>query len=428
MRFVTIALSAVIVITGISVPSARAAYCGITSAANRGHRDHRHGRVVARRAADSSSKSGDCASGDCASGDCTCASGGGDVSCYTVMQTRTRVIYEQVTEEQQHVVFDTVLEEQTVQEVKRFAEVEYRQEQFTYQRPVYETITQQVPYTVQRPFVETQTCEVPYTTYARSYETRVRSVPYTVHNTVSETTTQTVYYRVPREVCYTETIQVPTGHWETRVEEYPCESDQEMKGAQKQSSCGKGGTIKVCRRVWVPGVETKEVSRTKTVYDLKSMEVPRTVNRLVREVRTRDVEYTVCRLAPVTQFRTVSYQVVRSTTEQRMRTVSCVVEKMITEVGTRNVPYTNYREVPVTRTVTVPRQVPRTVTTTVTRCVPRTETYQVPVKVYVPSCQGDPGKKGGSMDGPMDEEPGEVPAPSIDDAAPPPTPEPDATA
>jgi len=216
---------------------------------------------------------------------------------------------------------------------------------------------------------------------------------------------------------------VPSGHWETQFEEYPCEATQESKGVQKSDSAQEGGTTRICRRVWVPSVETKELTRTKTVYDLKTMEVPQTTTRLVKEVRTRDVEYTVCRMVPVVQSRTVSYQVARWAPEQRMRTASYVIQRMVTEVGTRQVPITTYRDIPLTRTVTVPRQVPRVVTTTVTRCVPRTETYQVPVRVCVPSCQGDPGKKGAAEGEP----PSELTTPPINDPAPI-APEPDATA
>jgi hypothetical protein len=387
---------------GCTAPSAEAAYGGITAAANWQHGGAALGRHIERCGL------------RCRTGANVC-----EDSCYTVMKTMTRTVYDRVTEQREMVVYDTVWEKQSVQDVKRVAEVQSRVEQFTYQRPVYETITQQVPFTVQRPYVETRTCDVAYTSYARSYETRVQSVPYTVYNTVCETTTRTVYYRVPRQVCGTKTIQVRTGRWETRIIEYPRvaadgKGAQKTEVSQKGDAAQKGDVIRICRRVWVPCIETREVPYTKTVYELQTMEVPHTVKRVVPEVRTRDVEYTVCRMVPVTQTRTVSYQVLRSIPEHRMRTVSGVVERQITEVGTRTVPYTTIREVPVTRTVTVPRQVPRTVICTVVRTVPRQECYQVPVRICVPTQKGDPGKKGDPARRAATTWGGEVPKPFLD--------------
>ena len=97
-----------------------------------------------------------------------------------------------------------------------------------------------------------------------------------------------------------------------------------------------------------------------------------------------------------------------------MRTVTSVIAKPVTEVGVRTVPFTTIREIPVTRTVNVPRQVPRTVTCTVTRTVPRCETYQVPVRICVPTQKGDPGKKGGKTSDADAGFNGELPKPTVD--------------
>lgn len=409
MRFLTLVwMLTVIVPATYNTPSAEAAYGGITAFANRKDSQPQVGRHAPRFGFRCRANGGAC-----------------EASCHTVMKTMTRIVYDRVTEQREMVVYDTVWEKQVVQDIKRVSEVQSRVEQFTYQRPVYKTVTQQVPYTVYRPHVETRTKEVAYTSYARSYETRVQSVPYTVHHTVAETQMQTVYYRVPRQVCGTKTIQVRTGHWETRIVEYPRRTLAHPKGEQKSAAEQKvdvsqkdvsqkgADPIRICRRVWVPRIETREVPYTKTVYEVQAMQVPRTVKRVVPEVRTRDVQYTVCRMIPITQTRTVCYQIMRPVPEHRMRTVTGVIQQQVTEIGTRTVPYTNIREVPVCRTVTVPRQVPRTVITTVVRTVPRTETYQVPVKICVPTGKGDPGtKKGGSED--VDSEGGQVPAPVFD--------------
>lgn len=412
MRFLTLVwMLTIIVPATYTTPSAEAAYGGITAFANRKDSEPQ----VTRRAPRLGLR---CRAAD------TC-----EASCYTVMKTMTRIVYDRVSEQREMVVYDTVWEKQVVQDIKRVSEVQSRVEQFTYQRPVFETVTQQVPYTVYRPHIEVRTCEVAYTSFARSFETRVQSVPYTIYHTVAETHMQTVYYRVPRQVCGTKTVQVRTGHWETRIVEYPrhawCQrklawghgdaehkADVHQKDVSQKDVAQKGADpIRICRRVWVPRIETREVPYTKTVYEVKAIQVPRTVKRVVPEVRTRDVQFTVCRMVPITQTRTVSYQVMRPIPEQRMRTVTNVVQRQVTEIGTRTVPYSEIREVPVTRTVTVPRQVPRTVITTVVRTVPRQETYQVPVKICVPTGKGDPGKKGGSKDMDWGRE---VPAPVFD--------------
>ncbi len=352
-----------------------------------------------------------------------------DCQCYTVMETRTRTVYDRVTECCEKTVYDTVYDRQTVQDVRHVSQTCYRQEQFTYERPVYETETSQVPYTICRPVCEMQTRDVNYVRYVPSYETRTRSIPYTVYQTVTETGTRTVSYCVPRLECYTKTVPVMSGHWETRTYECPapeccltpvcgilgrlrsgaCEPGAGVCGlghAEGACNCGQGKgadqksevaqkgdakcdppcqrTVTVCRRVWVPCVEQKEVTCHRTVYDTQTREVPYTRCRQVPETRTREVQCTVCRMVPVNETRTVQYPVVRMVSEQQFRTVCRTVSHMVTETGTRTVPYTVTHDIPVTREVCVPRQVPRTVTFTVNKCVPRTECYQVPVRVCVP--------------------------------------------
>ena len=274
-----------------------------------------------------------------------------------------------------------------VQDVRRVSEICYREEQFSYQRPVCETVSSQVPYTVNRPVCETRTRDVNYVRYLPSYETRTKSVPYTAWRMETESGVRTINYCVPRQECYTTTVPVCSGRWETHTMELPCPCPSScppgaQKGAgQKGDPCD---TVKVCKRVWVPCVEYKEVTRTRTVYDQRTMEVPYSHCRTVPETRMCDVQYTVCRMMPVTETRTVEYQVMRMVAEQHFRTVSHTVTRMVPEVGTRTVPQSVTREVPITREVCVPRQVPRTVCVTTTRCVPRTECYQVPVRICAP--------------------------------------------
>ena len=372
--------------------------------------------------------------GGCGSHRCGC-----DYQCYTVMKTMTRTVYDRVTDTCQKVVYDTVWEQQTVQDVRRVSHTHYRQEEFTYQRPTYETLTREEPYTVCIPVREIQTRDVTYTCYVPSYETRKRSIPYTTYRTVRETGTRTISYCVPRTECYTKTIQVPSGHWETRVVECPgpvVQKCQQSPGCFDWDPCAcrslyKPGAsqkvdvqcppIKVCKRVWVPCVEEREITCHRTVYDTCTREVPYTRCHVVPETCTREVEYTVCQMVPVTNTRTVEYPVVRMTTEQRTRTVCQTVTHMISEVGTRCVPYSTTEEIPVCRTVCVPRQVARTVCYNVTRCVPRTECYQVPVRVCCPvpcdpkgkgkgcgDCDSEQPKEGPAVPEPTEPEPAEA--------------------
>ena len=322
--------------------------------------------------------------------------------CHTVMKTMTRTVYENVCETREKVVYDTVWEQKTVEEVQRVPRTEYRQEEFTYQRPVYDTVTREVPCVVTRPVWETRTREITCVRFVPSYETRTYSVPFTVYQKVEERGTRTVSYCVPRTVCYTKTIEVPSGRWETRMVEDPylgkghCVQKPDGGKADCTDAVQKGrDPVCVCRRVWVPCTETREITCRKTVYDRCTVEVPYVHCRVVPQTCTRDVQCTVCRMVPVRETRTIDYPVCKVVSEQQSKTVCQTVTRMVPEVGTRNVPYTTYQEVPVCRTVMVPRQVPRRVTFTVTRCVPRTETFQVPVRVCDPPAKEGKGPDGG---------------------------------
>lgn len=336
--------------------------------------------------------------------------------CEKVMKTMTRTRYEYINETKTKTVYDTVYDYDTVEGVHRVAETHYRDEEFTYNRKVYEPRTKEVPYTYRYPVHEHKSREVSYIEHVPSYETRRRSIPYTTYHPVTEQRTRTVSYSVPRTVHYTKTINVPCGHWETRVEVHPgpvvCKYVQEpgcwvsgpcQKGCH-QKGCGrvyKPGKchiiqkrcrpIKVCRRVWVPRMEQRVVKCCRTEYDVFTKQVPYTVTRLVPETHTYDEEYTVTRMVPVRRTKLVNYQVTRMESERRTRIVNYMVARSVQETGLRRVPFTTYRDVPTTRTVCVPRQVPRQVTYNVCRCVPHTDTYQVPCYIYkqVP-CGGCP--------------------------------------
>lgn len=324
-----------------------------------------------------------------------------EMQCYTVMKNVTRTVYETVAEECQKTVYDTVWEPQTVTGMKRIPQVHYEEQPYTYMRKVIEPMTREVPYTTYRTICETRTRDITCVCYVPTYEKRMRTVAYTVWNPVCETRTRTVYCSVPRTIEYTKTICVKSGHWETRIEDCGKGKDGAQKSVQKPTT--------VCRRVWVPCVEYREVKCCKTVHDLHAQEVPYTVKRMVPQTCTREVACTVKRMMPVPNTRTVCYTVRRTVPEHCTRTVNYSVTRMVPETGCRTVPCTTFTEVPTTTTTCVPRQIPRTVCYTVTRCVPRTECYQVPVRVCVPMPKG--GKKGKDVDIPAAPADPENPAP-----------------
>ncbi len=329
------------------------------------------------------------AGGDCKNGEC------GGQTCRTVMKTVNRTVYEMVQEQKQKTVYDIVMEEKVINNVQRIPITQHQTQEYSYMRPVVHTLTREVPYTVSRPVRETLNREVSYMTYYPVCDTHTRMVSYTVQHAVQETRTRTVHRSCPRKVSYTKTVPIHSGRWETCVQEVPVAkcSDGAQKGSE-QKSCG---TKRVCKRVWIPHVEYREVTRHKTVYDMRAEEVPYKVTRYIPEVRMREVEYTVSRMVPVTNTRTVHYQVMKMIQEQHTRTVSYNVTQMIPETGTRVVPVTTYREVPTSSTIHMPRRVPRTVCYTVTKCVPRTVCVQVPVTVCGPSDpKGGASQKSGS--------------------------------
>jgi hypothetical protein len=338
------------------------------------------------------------------------------------MKTVERTVYEMVQEEKQKTVYDIVMEAKVIHNVQRIPITRHETQQYSYMRPVVQTLTREVPYTVTRPVRETLSRDVTYLSYYPVCDTHTRMVSYTVQHAVQETHTRTVYRSCPRKVTYTQTVPVHSGRWETCVTEVPdrkC-SDEVKKGADKESC----KTKRVCKRVWVPHVEYREVTRCKTVYDMRAEEVPYTVTRYIPEVRTREVEYTVSRMVPVTNTQTVNYTVVRMIPEQQTRTVAYNVTQMVPETGTRVVPVTTYREIPTTSTVHMPRRVPRTVCYTVTRCVPRTVCVQVPVTVCEPVDAKGAGSKKGAGDAPSEQ----YREPNMDSDDPVEVPEPEAVA
>jgi hypothetical protein len=400
--------------------------------------------------------------------------------CYTVWKSVPHVEYETRSETLYRTVFETKYEKRPVTYYTHVPRVHCQSVPYTYYtpkyetytqtytkafyRPVhemqsrvvtyntfhtyYETLTQVVPYTVVRPVYETRSAVHSYTVYRTHYDTVTQPVAYTVYRPTYETHSRPVPYTVCRQVPYKETVPIHSGCWKTVTEERPgpvvtkcirepgcwewdpcaCRSVYKPGAVRRvEVQCP---PVKTCRKVWVPRVDYKEVTRHHTVYETHYKTVPYTVCRQVPEVRhttrtytvcrmipqvvtkpytytavryvpethTRVVPYTVARVVPRTHSYTVNYPVVRLVPDYQTYTVPYTVCRMVPRTSVRKVSYTTWQTIPHTKTICVPRVIPRQVPYTVTRCVPRVTYKRVPVKICVPvtdcECSAPPAHDG----------------------------------
>jgi len=107
--------------------------------------------------------------------------------CHTVMKTQRKVVFEKQHQTCYRTVYDTVMEDRTVQSTRMVRQTHCKQVPYTVCRPVYETRTRSHSYTVNRPVWETRTREIPYTINRMVWDTRTRDVPYTTYRTQWET-------------------------------------------------------------------------------------------------------------------------------------------------------------------------------------------------------------------------------------------------
>jgi hypothetical protein len=197
-----------------------------------------------------------------------------------------------------------------------------------------EVVYQQKQYTCYR------TCCEPV--WEQKTVTAVRYVPETRYRQCVETFCRPVYETAEREVCCSvckpvkemRTVNVCSGHWETR--QVTCCVPDPCNPCAPAAK-----TVKQCQ-VWKPEMVAKQVECVRYVRETVTKKVPYTVCRMVAEQRVRQVPYTVCR------------------PEQYQTTVPCV------RYVAKQVPYT------------------------VTRCEPVVVERQVPVQVCcpVPCCGG----------------------------------------
>lgn len=276
------------------------------------------------------------------------------------------------------------------------------------QKPVYETRTEK--YTVMVPHLETRqqkcTVQVPeWKTRQQQYAVQVpqwKEVEQTVMVAVPQQEVRQGTRRVVRCVPVTTRRQVTVdcGHWATQWVEFPCGGCDPCGGCA--SPCVPA-THMVCRKVWVPQLQTREVdvttvqqqvsdepySYTVTVCKLEPRKQTVRVCQMRTETRTREVPYCTLRTeersrtvqvcVPRAEERTRSYQVCRLQSEtQRKEVVEMVC---VPTPVTRQVQVTSYRCVPETHTETyqacVPRTVQKEIQVRVCRMVPKTVTVTV---------------------------------------------------
>lgn len=149
-------------------------------------------------------------------------------------------------------------------------------------------------------------------------------------------------------VTETRTVSVNTGHWATEMVEVGCGGCgcHRHCGSCCNNGCGGcggcgdacGATRTVCRRVWVPGCEQREV--TFTHHKLERVEVPYTAKVRKCSVVEEPVQVTSCECQTVSK--TVKVRVCRHDVQERQETFTvCVpqtVQKEIEVTVCRRVP------------------------------------------------------------------------------------------
>ena len=153
---------------------------------------------------------------------------------------------------------------------------------YTVKRPVYETHSKEVNYTVMTPVRETHEKVVNYTVMNRVMEAREQVINYTVMVPVTETKERTVNYTVTNPVNYTKTVTVNGGSWQTTSEEIagpivrktvrepgtwtfdPSTCKNVYCPGACRVECVQCPPKTICKKVWVPSCETKEINCVRT--------------------------------------------------------------------------------------------------------------------------------------------------------------------
>ena len=309
---------------------------------------------------------------------------------HTVMRTRRRVVWEPKEITCYKNVYETVCEEKTIDCVRYERETRYKECKYTVCKPIRETHYRECNYTVCKPVWETKTKEICYTVCKPVWETKTKEICYPVCKPGHETRERVVCQTIRKPVHYTKEVKVCGGHWETQVTECP---GRVIKKRVREPGCWKWDPCKcrcvycpgeckvvcvqcpprqVCKKVWVPEVQTKTVNCV----------------RYEREVVKKKVPYTVCKMVPETRTKTCTYKVCKMVKEQRTKKIPYTVCRYEKETRVKKVPYTVCKPVHYTKVITVPKRVCKKVACTRTICVPRVVCEQVPVEVCSDPCRG----------------------------------------
>jgi hypothetical protein len=151
------------------------------------------------------------------------------------------------------------------------------------------------------------------------------NVPYTEQRTA----TRAFQRRVP--VTTHRTVTVNTGSWQTQTMEVPA-----CCGCNDSCGCAPANRP-VCRRVWVPSCEERQVPVT--TYQCTTEEVPYTYNVCLNRQENRTRMCTVNKCRQERRSRTVNV----CKTRQEERTRNCTVQLCRQETRTRTVPVCKYR-------------------------------------------------------------------------------------
>ena len=255
--------------------------------------------------------------------------------CYTVMKTRRKVMFETQKYTCYKTVYEKAYEKKTINCVKYVSETHYRDCQYTVSKPVYEKPERVRKYTVCKPVWETKTREGRYTVSKPVWETKTREICYTVCKPVKETRMRTVCEVVCKPVSYTKTVEVRSGHWETQVTKGP---GRVMRKVVREKGCWvwdskrcrnifKPGTCRIvkvkcapreiCKKIWVPEVQKKQIKCVRYERETVKKQVPYTVCKMVKEKRTKSVPYRVCHMVKEHKNKTIPYTVCKIVKEHK---------------------------------------------------------------------------------------------------------------
>jgi hypothetical protein len=241
----------------------------------------------------------------------------------------------------------------------------------------------------------------------------MREQQYTVQRAVQETVMQNQAYTAYQPVTSYHTQYVDQGQYVTALQPtapvvrnrlWCVPGGYQTNPATGQSAYYRGGlrwvptqgpTVLRPTTTYMPNIVAQQVATTSYQPVQMTQQVPVTVNRLVNDVVSQQVPVQVCRMETVEEVREVPVTVQKPVTERVTCQVPVQKVRYEEEEHVRQVPYTTQRieyeevveQIPVkvcryvseTKSVQVPKTVAKWVAYTSTRLVPRIVTMRVPI-------------------------------------------------